>query len=189
MTGTFRVLHVCTGNICRSPMAEHLMRAGLATRGIRGVEVSSAGTHGLEGHPVQEHAGAVLTRRSVDAGAFRARRLLADHVASADLVLTATREHRAAAVTLAPRAASRTFTLRELDRLLGAVDVTDLPVDPVERAAALVRAAAGQRGLVRAPRPEDDDITDPYGGPASGYPPCADLIDASLQRWLDLLVA
>jgi len=184
---TFRVLHVCTGNICRSPMAEHLMRAGLAARGVDGVVVASAGTRGLEGEPVQEHALAELAGRAVTAEAFRARRLLAEHVAEADLVLGATRAHRAAAVTLVPRAAARTFTLREHDRLLSRVDPADLPADPVERARALAAAAAAQRGLVRPDRPEDDDVADPYGGPASAYPPCAALIDQSLQRWLDLL--
>ena len=73
---TFRVLVVCTGNICRSPMAEHLLRAGLAARGVEGVEVSSAGTHGLVGEPVQQHASAVLTERGIDHSAFAARRLI-----------------------------------------------------------------------------------------------------------------
>lgn len=182
---TFRVLVVCTGNICRSPMAEHLLRAGLAARGVEGVEVSSAGTHGLVGEPIQPHAAAALG--AVDASAFRARRLTAELVAEADLVLAASREHRAAAVTLVPRAASRAFTLRELDRLLSAVDPGELPSDPALRPAALVVAAGRQRGLVRPDRPEDDDITDPYGGPAEGYPPTARLIEATLQRLLDLL--
>jgi len=184
---SFRVLHVCTGNICRSPMAEHLMRSGLAERGLEGFEVSSAGTHGLVGEPMFQHAGAVLTKRGIAHDAFQARRLVADLVAEADLVLTSTRDHRAAAVTLVPRAASKTFTLREFDRLLSVVDPTDLPADPVERARALVPAAARQRGLVRPDKPTDDDVTDPYGGPAEGYPPTARLIEATLTRWLDLL--
>ena len=184
---TFRVLVVCTGNICRSPMAEHLLRAGLAARGVEGVEVSSAGTHGLVGEPVQEHAAAVLTQRGIDHSAFSARRLDADLVRDADLVLGASREHRAAAVTLVPRAAARTFTIRELDRLLAGVAPTDLPTEPAERAPALVAAAARQRGLAHPDRPEDDDVTDPYGGPPAGYPPTARLLEASLQRVLDLL--
>ena len=183
---TFRVLHVCTGNICRSPMAEHLMRAGLAARGVDGVEVSSAGTHGLVGAPIHGPAAAALG--ALDSSAFRARRLTEELVAAADLVLTSTRAHRAAAVTLVPRASSRTFTVRELDRLLAAVDPVGLPADPAERGVALVAAAARQRGLVRPDRPEDDDVDDPYGGPDAGYPPTARLLDASLQRLLDLLV-
>src|SRR5437868_1424328 len=149
-------------------MAEHLLREGLVRRGVTGVEVASAGTHGLVGHPVQEHAAAALLARGIASDAFVARRLAAEHVSGADLVLGASREHRAAAVSLVPRAAGRTFTLREFDRLLSAVD----PAAPD-----LVAAAAGQRGLVRPDQPEDDDITDPYGGPAAGYAPCAELID------------
>lgn len=186
---SFRVLVVCTGNICRSPMAEHLLRAGLAARGVRDVEVASAGTHGLVGEPVQRHAAAALAERGLDPSAFRARRLDADLVAEADLVLGAGREHRAAAVTLVPRAAARAFTLRELDRLLAGVDPTGLPAEPAARARALVAAAARQRGLAHPDRPEDDDVADPYGGPARGYPPTARLIEASLQRFLDLLAA
>jgi protein-tyrosine phosphatase len=185
---TFRVLHVCTGNICRSPMAEHLMRAGLAARGAEGFEVLSAGTHGLVGEGVFTHAAAELVARGIDCAPFRARRLDADLVAGADLVLGATREHRAAAVLLHPRASAWSFTLRELDRLLSAVDPAGLPADPEARARELVGLAAHQRGVVRPDRPEDDDVTDPYGGPAEGYPPAARLIEASLRRWLDLVV-
>lgn len=177
---SFRVLVVCTGNICRSPIAEHLLRAA-------GVTVSSAGARALAGQPMSGPALDVLAARGIDGSAFRARQLTAELVADADLVLGASREHRAAAVTLVPRAAVRTFTIREFDRLLSGVDAADLPTEQVERAAALVRGAAGQRGLIRPTRPEDDDVADPYGGPAAGYPPCADLIEASLQRWLTLL--
>jgi len=163
------------------------MRAALAGRGVEGIEVLSAGTHGLVGEPVQAHSAQELAHRGIESSAFRARRLDAALVASADLVLGATRDHRAAAVTLVPRAASRTFTLREFDRLLSAVDPAGLPADPVERARVLVASAASQRGLIRAERLEDDDVTDPYGGPASGYPPMARLVEASMQRWLDLV--
>lgn len=185
----FAVLAVCTGNICRSPLAEHLLRAGLAARGIEDVDVSSAGTHGLVGEPVQEHAAAALRMRGLDPSAFFARRLDEGLVSAADVVVAMSREHRAAAVTLVPRAAPRVFTLRELDRLLTTADRAGLPDIPAERARALVVAAARRRGLVRPERPEDDDIADPYGGPAAAYAPCADLIESSLQRFLSLLTA
>jgi protein-tyrosine phosphatase len=187
--GVFRVLHVCTGNICRSPMAERLMRSGLENRlgadAARFV-VESAGTWGHSGSPMEPHAIITLAAYGIDGADFRARELVAEHVADADLVLTATREHRAAAVVLQPRAAARTFTLRELARLAGAVERLEA-TDPVERAHELVRVAAGKRGLVLPATPRDDDLADPYQGPASGFEVCADLVAASLRAPLDLL--
>jgi len=189
--GVFRVLHVCTGNICRSPMAEHLMRAGLAVRLGGDSErfvVESAGTWGHGGAPMEAHARTTLASYGLDGVGFRARELLAQHVAGADLVLGATREHRAAAVVLHPRAAGRTFTLREFSRLAGAVDPADLPTgDVVARARALVGAVAARRGLVPPDRPGDDDLEDPYRAPASAFAVCGDLVRRTLRGPLDLL--
>lgn len=193
MSDVFRILHVCTGNICRSPMAERLTRAGLEHR--LGADagrfvVESAGTWGHSGAPMEPYALTTLSAHGVDGADFRARELLAEHVAAADLVVAATREHRAAAVVLHPRAASRTFTLRELARLVAAVDPAQLTAsDPVERARELVTAAAGKRGLVPPATPRDDDLADPYQGPESGFAVCGDLVRASLQRPLDLIAA
>lgn len=183
----FRVLHVCTGNICRSPMAERLMRAGLEQRlnGAAGAFlIESAGTWGHSGAPMEPHALTTLAGYDVDGADFRARELVAEHVVGADLVLTATREHRAAAVVLHPRAASRTFTIREFSRLVSAVDQADLPTGD-ERARALVKAAAAKRGMVPPDHPRDDDLDDPYGAPASAFAVCAELIDATLRGPLD----
>jgi protein-tyrosine phosphatase len=187
---SFRVLHVCTGNICRSPMAEQLMRAGLQERlgaAADAFVVESAGTWGQTGAPMEPFALTTLQSYGVDGSAFRARELTAELVAGADLVLAATREHRAAAVVLQPRAARYAFTLRELDRLLSAVDPAELPADPVERARALVLAAGSQRGTLRPARPQDDDLADPYRRPEKAFVACGQLVRASLQRPLDLL--
>ena len=193
MSQSFRVLHVCTGNICRSPMAERLTRAGLEQR--LGADagrfvVESAGTWGHSGSSMESFAAATLKSYGLDGTDFRARELVAEHVAGADLVLGATREHRAAAVVLHPRAASRTFTLREFARLVSAVEPAQLTAaDPVERARELVRAAAGRRGLVPPDTPRDDDLADPYQGPENGFTVCGDLVQAGLQRPLDLIAS
>jgi len=150
-------------------MAEHLLRAA-----VPALEVSSAGTGALVGEPMQPYALSTLAARGIDGSAFRARQLTAGLVEDADLVLTAARTHRAAAVTLVPRAAARAFTIRELDRLLSGASGPG-PLD-------VVAEARAQRGLVRPERPEDDDVADPIGGPESGYLACADLLDRSLAR-------
>jgi protein-tyrosine phosphatase len=187
---TFRVLHVCTGNICRSPMGEHFMRAGLRTRLGNAADafvVESAGTWGHAGAPMEPFALSVLASRGHDGAAFQARELVAEYVAGADLILGATRDHRAAAVVLQPRAARKTFTLREFDRLLSGVDPASLPTgDLVGRAHAVVVGAASHRGLIRADKPEDDDLVDPYQAPESAFVACSVLVEASLTRMLDL---
>jgi protein-tyrosine phosphatase len=193
MTGaTFELLFVCTGNICRSPMAERLAAAALASRlgpEASRVLVHSAGTWGHEGSPMEPFALETLSQLGVDAQAsvaFRARELTTEMVESADLVLVASREHRAAVVTMVPRAVTRTFTLREFGRLAAGVDVGALPFDVVARGLALVSAVAGRRGLVPA-GPEGDDLADPYGAPARAFEHCAadivDVLKAPLDLW------
>ena len=186
---TFRLLHVCTGNICRSPMAERLTRAGLAARSAGdALVVESAGTWGLSGSPMDPAAQRTLAAYGLDGSDFRARQLVGYHVDEADLVLCATREHRSAAVSLAPDAAPRSFTLREFARLTAVVAPDELPADgPVERARALVALAAARRGEAPPPDPRDDDLADPYRAPASAFAACAELVDHCLRRPLDLI--
>lgn len=188
---TFTVLCVCTGNICRSPLVERLFLIGLRNR-IGAVPtdlvVRSAGTWGLEGSDMEPFAAMALRALGGDDTGFRARELVAEMVTESGLVLCATREHRAASVAMVPRAAARTFTVREFDRLCSVLDGADLPDSSLpERASALVRAAAGQRGMVRPERPEDDDLPDPIGAPASVFTTSARLIESALRRPLDLL--
>jgi protein-tyrosine phosphatase len=149
--------------------------------------VHSSGTHGLVDHPLDATAAQALDALGVTDRGFAARRLVADMVTDADLVLTATRQHRSAAVSLAPRAASRTFTIREFARLCGLVDPAALTGDdPVERFRALVPAAAAFRGHVHVPAYEDD-IDDPYGGRRSEFDTCAADIHAALRVPLSLV--
>src|SRR3990172_2925307 len=122
-----RVLVVCTGNVCRSPIAEGLLRAALEAKlGDQAPSVASAGTMGWVGSgadPASVEAGA---ERGVDISAHRARELRSDEVLAADLVLAMARDHEDALAALAP---TRTFTLKQLVRLLEALPAPG-PGDP-----------------------------------------------------------
>lgn len=186
--GRFDVLVVCTGNIGRSPMMERLLRNGLATAGLdEVVGVSGAGTWAQDGEPMEPYAEQTLHERGVDAGSFAARRLQTSLVTGADLVLTATREHRSAVVQLVPAAVRRTFTLLELARI---VDQLPPPpgagdADPLMRMREAVGWAAQNR--VPATHESGDDLADPLGAPLATYRERADEIQVACARVVTLL--
>jgi protein arginine phosphatase len=96
MTKTINnVLLVCTGNICRSPLAEALLVRALKDRTMNGVTVGSAGTGAWDGAPASEGAYLVGLERGLDLSGHRARLLTRELVDSADLILTMARHHRA----------------------------------------------------------------------------------------------
>jgi protein-tyrosine phosphatase len=123
------ILFVCTGNVCRSPMAERLAIAYGARSHIDDIRTSSAGTHALTGRPIQPYAARVLDELGGDTSHFAARQLTPTLAANADLVLTMTRAHRDDVLKVAPQQLHRTFTLSEAARLAseyGARSIEDL---------------------------------------------------------------
>ena len=90
-----RILLVCTGNICRSPLAEALLHRALEQRSVEGVSVTSAGTGAWDGAPASEGAYLVGLERGLDLSGHRARLLTRELVEEADLILTMARHHRA----------------------------------------------------------------------------------------------
>src|SRR5881296_3389451 len=88
------VLFVCTGNICRSPLAASLLERALKERGIE-VTVTSAGTGAWDGAPASEGAYLVGLEQGLDLSGHRARLLTRDLVEESDLILTMARHHRA----------------------------------------------------------------------------------------------
>lgn len=160
----FSVLTVCTGNLVRSPIAAQLLVAGLGATSAA-FSVSSAGTAAAVGAPMPREAAEVSRRYGGDPGRHHARALTAHDIAGAGLVLTASRQHRASVVSLAPSASARTFTIRQFARL-----VESLGDARFETPAELVAAVAAQRGLVPPlADPSADDLDDPFSGPQHVY--------------------
>src|SRR5881409_1473690 len=91
---TQQVLFVCTGNICRSPLAAALLERALKERGLD-VNVTSAGTGAWDGAPASEGAYLVGLERGLELSGHRARLLTRELVERADLILTMARHHRA----------------------------------------------------------------------------------------------
>lgn len=159
---SFTVLFVCTGNICRSPAAERLFRA----RSIAEVplEVTSAGTSGLTGYPIDPPTARALQELGIDPDGHQARRMDLEMLQASDLVLTAAIEHRAAVLLTEPSLLAKTFTLREFARLSWeAPEARPVGVPTYEGLRARVAAVARQRGLTRRARPGEYDVADPYG--------------------------
>jgi protein-tyrosine phosphatase len=165
----FAILTVCTGNICRSPLAEYLLREGLERWGV--VDLASAGTGALVGSSMTPQTLAIAHEHGAsDPERHRARDLAVEHLRSVDLAIALTRAHRSEIVAMLPRGSRRTFTLREFARLLNAIQPSDLGTvaalplsDTAGRFAELVDVAASLRGFVAPPDDElDDDVVDPY---------------------------
>jgi protein-tyrosine phosphatase len=97
-----RVLVVCVGNICRSPMAEALLRERLGRRPR--FEVSSAGVAALAGHPADELAVAIMKERGIEISGHRARQVTQQLVSESDLVLVMEAGHERAVLEIAPQA-------------------------------------------------------------------------------------
>lgn len=124
----YRILLVCSGNTCRSPMAGAILRDLLSERGGgRAGEfiVESAGLAAAGGEAAHADAVAVMQEQGLDLGDHAARRLDPEMVAEADLILTMTRSHKAAVLEMHPRAIEKTFTLLEYAYDDPAADVQD----------------------------------------------------------------
>src|SRR5690348_11873036 len=180
--GQFTVLFVCTGNVCRSALAERLASAYLDEAlgaGAPQVRVISAGTGAVVGSAMHEDSALVLRGFGGERGDSRAQQLDERIAAQADLTLTMTREHRRAVLEIAPRALARTFTLREAAELLqliadDAANGDDLP----ERARALVAQLASARS--RRQSGKGDDIADPIGQPVAAHQQAGEAIAGAL---------
>jgi protein-tyrosine phosphatase len=183
---------VCTGNICRSALAERLGRAYLDDAlgdDATAVRLLSAGTQAVVGSAMHPDTGLVLTGFGGNPNGFQAQQLVEGLILQADLVLTLTRDHRRDVLELAPRALARTFTLREaadILRLLG--DSIGPPGETLlERGRAVVKEMAAARS--RREGGPVDDIADPINKPVEAHQEAGDAIVDALLPLLDRIVA
>src|SRR5580692_825097 len=110
------VLFICTGNICRSPMAEGIFRHIM--KGRRDIQVMSAGIGAMEGQAPSPYAVQAVRELGIDISKQRSRQLTGDLVQEADYIFGMTHSHVDTVLLLYPQAAEKTFLLREFDDTL-----------------------------------------------------------------------
>lgn len=180
-----QILTVCTGNICRSPLLERVLQGVVDERwGSGAVPVRSAGTMALVGSAMDEQSAQRLAGFGGSPDGFVSRQLTRDLVAAADLVLTATREHRAAVVKVYPRALRYTFTVGDFADLAEHLPAGDLPdtEDGAQWVREITATLAARRGL-RPPRDAAEvDLADPYLRPEATYQRMTDQVSTLLPR-------
>lgn len=164
------VLFVCTGNICRSPFAEHLLRAKLP-----GIAVASRGTFALEGSAMESQMAAELAARGAHPHGFHARQVAAADL-GADLVLTMSRRQRLYLLDEFPAAARRIGHMGHLPELVRmAAKNPDAPLKEI--------ISSWTRRAI----PAGLDVPDPYGKDAAQAARTASLLEERVEQLVTVL--
>ena len=164
----FRVLFVCIGNVCRSPVGERLLAARLPTERFA---VRSAGVGAMVGYAMSRYAAAELEAYGGSSKGFAARQLTPELIEEADLVLTATRDLRSQVLAENPVALRRTFTVLEFAALCD-MGEGSTPEELVRWAGAH-RSAAGN---------VEQDVPDPFRRGSEVHAAAAAAIHDAVQR-------
>ena len=171
-----RVLLVCTGNQCRSPMAEALLRSKLGPDSS--IQVASAGTVG-DGTPPPEYAVRVMAEVGLDLADRPSRSLEDAELAAADLIVVMARQHLIEVGAMAPGALDRSFTLLDLiDR--ARQDGGRMPGESVRQWAGRMSAGRQPSDILRLP--SSLDVADPMGGRLSDFERTFDVLDGLVSE-------
>ena len=183
-----RILTVCTGNICRSPVAERLLQAGLDQVLPGGFEVRSAGTRAMVGSPIQPLSADIIRTYGGTPDDFAARQLTSKILRESDLVLTMASHHRGEVLQLDASLLKRTFTIREFARMVTALEERADPppsgADYTQLWRELPARASSVRHLVLAANSSDNDVADPYKQGAEAYLRMEDELAPAILRIL-----
>ena len=148
------ILVVCTGNVCRSPVAQAAVQRALRLRlGAQAPTVSSAGTAGWQGSGATPQAVEAAAELDLDISGHLARMLMPAMVDDADLIVCMAAEHRDEV------SSTKAFTLKELVRLLESLP----PADPDDTLTSRVQHAEAARAAGVESNPWDQDVQDPMG--------------------------
>ena len=134
-----RILLVCTGNTCRSPMAETLLREKIRQSGKQdSIKTLSAGIAAFGEYPASDGALEIMREKGLDLDKHRSCQLVPDLINTADIILTMTEGHKTNLLRMAPSAKAKTYTLAEFAGETGDVD------DPVGQPIQVYRDCAQQ---------------------------------------------
>ncbi|HET7489306.1 MAG TPA: hypothetical protein VFJ85_15350 [Acidimicrobiales bacterium] len=175
------ILVLCTGNICRSPMAEAFLRKRLADAGVD-AHVHSAGRL-QDGVPVTAEGREAMRALGYDTSAHRSRRLQPAMARGADLIVGMAREHVREAAVIGQDVWAKSFTLKELVRRGGEVGPRT-PGQPLDEWLAKLHAGRSTADLLS--RSEDDDVADPIGLSPAVYRRTAAEIQDLTDKLVDL---
>lgn len=121
-----KILFVCTGNLCRSPMAEMLLRDRLKEKNMNNIVVSSAGVMTYDGSPISQYSKRVLSENDIEVDSnFRSHQLAFEDVVENDLILAMTLSHKIQILRKFPLSAKKVYTLSEFVEPGSKIDVDD----------------------------------------------------------------
>lgn len=124
-TGAKSFLFICTGNICRSPVAEYLFRKELNKLQISGIEIKSAGLLDLGSRPADSEMIAIGKDHEIDLTAHQSRQVTLKMITDADIVFVMEIGHQEALTKLAPEADEKTLLLSIFDYIHNGLNIND----------------------------------------------------------------